>query len=314
MDSLQNKRLVIFGCGYVGSALARAAMKAGAQVTALTRNPEKAAALGADGVRDVVVGELSSTDWHGRIAPGADFVVNCVSSGGGGLDGYRRSYVGGMKSILHWAATGAQPVGTFVYTSSTSVYPQGNGAVVDESATPLVNVAGGGALVEAENLLRSAAAEVRRRWFILRLAGIYGPGRHLLLDQLRAGADMLPGTGNNRLNLVHRDDVVATIQSCLAAPTGVANEVFNVSDGQPATKREIVEWLAQQLGRAVPMFDGIQPPSARRGGEPVPDRIISNARLRARLNWRPRFPSFREGYRALLDLPEGFLSAQSQRE
>jgi nucleoside-diphosphate-sugar epimerase len=230
------------------------------------------------------------------------------------LEGYRRSYIGGMKSILHWAATGAQPVGAFVYTSSTSVYPQGEGAVVDESATPLANVAGGGALVEAENLLRSASTEVRRRWFVLRLAGIYGPGRHLLLDQLRAGADVLPGTGNNRLNLVHRDDVVATILDCLGAPTGVANEIFNVSDGQPATKREVVEWLAQQLGRPVPVFDGIQPPSARRGGEPVPDRLISNAHLRACLHWRPRIPSFREGYRALLDARQESPGAQSQRE
>jgi nucleoside-diphosphate-sugar epimerase len=121
---------------------------------------------------------------------------------------------------------------------------------------------------------------------------------------LRAGADVLPGTGHNRLNLVHRDDVVATILACLTAPAGVTNEIFNVSDGQPATKREVVEWLARQLGRAVPVFDGVQPPSARRGGEPVPDRLISNAHLRARLNWRPQFPSFREGYRALLDARE----------
>ncbi len=313
MDSLQNKRPVIFGCGYGGSALARAALVAGMQVTALTRNPEKAAGLGADGVRDIVVSELSSTDWHGRIAPSADFVVNCVSSGGGGLEGYRRSYIDGMKSILQWATTGTVPVGTFVYTSSTSVYPQGDGAVVDESAAPLANVAGGGALVEAENLLRSASAEVRERWFVLRLAGIYGPGRHLLLDQLRAGADVLPGTGNNRLNLVHRDDVLATILDCLVAPTGVANEIFNVSDGQPATKREVVAWLAQQLGRAAPGFDGLQPPSARRGGEPVPDRFISNAHLRACLHWRPRFPSFREGYRALLDAREESPGARSQQ-
>jgi len=134
MNSIHGKRLVIFGCGYVGSALASAAVAAGARVEALTRNAEKAVALRAVGLTNVVVAELSSADWHGLISPGADFVVNCVSSGGGGTDGYRRSYVAGMQSILAWASAGGDPAGTMVYTSSTSVYPQGGGAVVDESA------------------------------------------------------------------------------------------------------------------------------------------------------------------------------------
>ena len=300
MEALHGKRLVIFGCGYVGSALASVAVRAGAHVTALTRNPEKATALTSTGVSEVVVAELSSTEWHGRIAAGADFVVNCVSSGGGGPEGYRRSYVGGMRSVLAWAATGAKPADTFVYTSSTSVYPQGDGAVVTEATLPLATVAGGGALVEAENLLRAAPASARRRWFILRLAGIYGPQRHALLDQLRAGIGTLAGAGTNRLNLVHRDDIVAAILACLAAPGVVADEVFNVSDGAPVPKAEMVAWLAGRLGRPAPGFDGIQPASPRRGGEPVPDRIVSNARLGEHLGWRPRYPDYRAGYEQIL--------------
>ncbi len=300
MSSLHGKRLVIFGCGYVGSALARAAAERGAQVTALTRNAEKAAALRLAGMHQVIAADLATDEWHARIAHGPDFVLNCVSSGGGGLEGYRRSYVEGMRSILAWAGAGSKPVGTFIYTSSTSVYTQGGGAVVDESSAQLATVAGGGALVEAENLLRAAAASARRRWFILRLAGLYGPGRHALLDQLREGADVLAGTGTNHLNLAHRDDVVAAILACCAAPSDVAGEIFNVADGAPATKAEVMVWLAAQLGRPPPRFDGVQPASARRGGEPVPDRIISNAKLQRVLDWRPQYPTFREGYAEIL--------------
>ena len=131
MESLHGKRLVIVGCGYVGTAVAREACRAGLKVEALTRNPARAAELAALGAHPVVA-DLATDTWHGRLAPGADLVLNCVSSGGGGLDGYRRSYVEGMRSLLTWARRG--PAGTIVYTSSTSVYPQDGGVMVDETA------------------------------------------------------------------------------------------------------------------------------------------------------------------------------------
>src|SRR4051812_48254527 len=131
------KKLIIFGAGYVGSALAREAVEGGLSVVALTRNREKAGALTAMGVQ-VVIADLGSSNWHSQIESQADYVVNCVSSGGGGVEGYRRSYLEGMQSVLAWAGrgksqTGGSPsdgIGTFVYTSSTSVYPQSEGARV----------------------------------------------------------------------------------------------------------------------------------------------------------------------------------------
>jgi nucleoside-diphosphate-sugar epimerase len=297
MASLHGKRLVIFGCGYVGSALARAAMASGAQVEALTRNSEKAAALRALGLAKVVVAELSSSDWHGQIAGGPDFVVNCVSAGGG-PDGYRQSYVAGLQSILAWAAAGGAPPGTLVYTSSTSVYAQGDGVVVDESAPAEGGTPNGRIIRESELLLQHAAPAVVRRHFILRLAGIYGPGRHHLLDQLRTGATALGGSGAHRLNLAHREDIVAAILACLVAPSAVANEIFNVADTAPALREDVVRWLAAWLGRPVPGFDGGT--TSRRGGAPMPDRVISSAKIQRVLGWRPQFPDYRAGFEAIL--------------
>jgi nucleoside-diphosphate-sugar epimerase len=298
MSPIAGKRLVIFGCGYVGSALARSALSVGAKVEALTRNPEKAATLRAAGLGNVVVADLASADWHGQIAGDADFVVNCVSSGG--PESYRRSYVGGMQSVLAWAARGPGPVGTFVYTSSTAVYPQGGGVTVDESAPAEGSTPNGAIIRESEILLQQAPATVVRRHFILRLAGIYGPGRHHLLDQLRTGTASLGGSGDYRLNLAHRDDIVAAILASLGAPPSIANEVFNVADSAPALRAEVVAWLAAKLGRPVPGFDGSA--ATRRGGAPMPDRVISNARIRRVLGWRPRYPDYRAGYETLLSL------------
>ncbi len=299
----RGKHLVVFGAGYVGGAVAREAVRLGARVTALTRNPAKVAALAADGC-DVVVDELASEAWHGKIerANGSvDFVLNCVSSGGGGIEGYRQSYVEGMKSILAWAggALGASGgVGTFVYTSSTSVYSQSGGARVDESAPVGEAVGTPAVLLEAEEWLRGATAVARRRWFILRLAGIYGPGRHRLLDQLRAGETEIDGRGEHRLNLIHRDDIVSAVLGAFAAPEAVANEIFNVADEGAVAKSEVVGWLASQLGRPVPSFTGAAVAGRRVG---TPDRVIANDKIKAALGWSPRYADFRAGYRALLE-------------
>jgi nucleoside-diphosphate-sugar epimerase len=292
MSFLAGKRLVIFGCGYIGTAVAERAGAAGARVTALTRNAEKAAALRAAG-HEAIVADLAGEEWHARIAGGADLVLNCVSSGGGGVDAYRRSYVAGLESILAWArARGA--AGTLIYTSSTSVYAQGDGALVDETMPTVAATERAAVLIEAERLVRESGAAARR-WWILRLAGIYGPGRFHLLGQVRAGE--VAGIGPHRLNLIHRDDAAAAILAAFAAPPGLGNEALNLADDGAAPKAEVVAWLAARLGLPPPRFTGA-PAGGRRAV--TPDRAIANARAKAVLGWRPAWPTFREGAASLL--------------
>ena len=294
-EKFSGRRLVVFGAGFVGGELARQALARGMRVTALTRNAEKAAALARLGA-EAIEADLAGDGWHARVAGAADFVVNCVGAGGGGLAGYRRSYVGGMRSVSAWAARAA--AGTLVYTSSTSVYPQDGGVRVDETAPTEAADEAGKILLEAEALARGCACG---RWFILRLAGLYGPGRHRLLDELRAGAAALPGRGAHHLNLVHRDDAVAAIWSALDAPADCTGGIFNVADDCAATRSEVAAWLAARLGVAAPAFT-----DAAAGGRRAvsPDRIIDNARIKSALGWRPRFPDFRAGYENLLSQPE----------
>ncbi|MGA3006424.1 MAG: NAD-dependent epimerase/dehydratase family protein [Opitutaceae bacterium] len=298
-EFFRGKRLVVLGAGYVGGELARQALDRGLRVTALTRNHEHATALAALGA-EAVVADLAGEGWHRRIDGGAEYVANCVGAGGGGLEGYRRSYVDGLASIIKWARVRG-PVGTLVYTSSTSVYPQGGGQTVDERAPTEGVGERAQLLLQAEAQLRepgnSAAAAVRpcRRWFILRLAGIYGPGRHPLLEQVRAGE--VAGRGDPHLNLIHRDDAVAAVWAALGAPPTTADEIFNVADDGAATKAEIAGWLAAQLGGPAPRFTGA--PAAGRD-RVTPDRLIATGKLKSSLGWRPRYPTFREGYREIL--------------
>jgi nucleoside-diphosphate-sugar epimerase len=295
----------IFGCGYVGGALARSLLAEGVRVGALTRNTGKAMELRAlqrrgstcgdrRSLAEVVEGELDSSAWHNQIKDSYAAVVNCVSSAGGGLAGYRKSYLEGQRSILKWAKT--QAIQSYVHTGSTSVYPQDGGATVDESADTAEAPPTGRVLLESEALLAAAGLP---NWYVLRLAGIYGPGRHYLLDQLRDGAGEIPGRGDYALNMIHRDDIVAAIRSALAgrAPSGI----YNVADDAPATKAEVLAWLADQLGLPAPSFnpDEVSERLKRRGGR-MPHRLVSNAKARAELDWRPRYPNYRKGYAALL--------------
>lgn len=287
-------RLVIFGCGYVGAAVAARALREGVRVVALTRNQLKAESLRAQGV-EVVVADLAEKSWHEQIRGRVDWVLNAVSSGGGGVDGYRHSYLGGMRSISEWARTQVR-VGTLAYTSSTSVYPHDRGVVVDETAATSEANDRSRILLETEALVKACFAEnACERYFILRLAGIYGPGREHLVEQVRSGE--VAGHGEHRLNLAHRDDIAAAIWSVFRAPPSIANEVFNVADDAPASKAEVAGWIANQLGLPPPRFTGA-PAGGRRAV--TPDRVIANTKLKTMLGWKPAFPSFREGYAASL--------------
>jgi len=222
----------------------------------------------------------------------------------------------------------ADRVGTIVYTSSTGVYPQGGGATVDEDspvAPPDTNTRAG-ILTAAEQVLQRDCVPASTRWFILRLAGLYGPGRSHLLDQVLKNA-ALPiddqwasagGPASHRLNLVHIEDAAAAIWAAFAAPAALANRIYNVADDAPAPKCEVLTWLVAQVGKFP------KSPSLTAEGRPasvcdreidrpateaavtdrrrrvVPDRIISNARLKCELGWQPRYSDYRAGYAKML--------------
>jgi len=291
------KRLVLFGCGYVGTQLAREAIAAGLSVTALTRNANKASSLEEMGVAKVVLASLESVEWHSQIDPKQDYVVNCVSSGRGDTAAYQKSYLEGMKSVLEW---GRGSSATFVYTGSTSVYDQDEGEVVTEVSPAVPANEKAQVLRETEKLLQETSEKSFVRWFILRLAGIYGPERHYLLDQLQRGETRFSGSGQHRLNLIHRDDICSAIWACLGAPAEVRNEIFNCSDDLAAPKVDVLNWLAERIQASPPVWEETVSVKGR-GGRLIRDRIISHEKLTQVLGWKPSYPSYREGYVQILE-------------
>lgn len=274
-------RVLIVGCGFVGAAAADLFHRAGWEVHGWTHSGESAARLNAEKPYPVSAHDITVADRvlaaAGKMAggPALDALVDCVSSGRGGAEQYRRVYLDGARHLL-----AAFEPGRFVFTGSTSVYTQTDGAWVDEASVAAPDRDTGRVLLETEAAVLAAPGGC-----VARLAGIYGPGRSALLRKFVSGEAVIEGDGARWLNQIHRDDAAAALFR-LAQPD-VEPGVYNVSDDTPSTQRDLYGGLAAL--HALPL-----PPSGpidldrKRGWT---SKRVNNARLRA-LGWRPAYPSF----------------------
>ncbi len=284
-------RTLIIGCGYIGLPLGAELVRQGHEVIGIGRSAEGRADLKEAGIK-AVNADLTQPESLRRLEGPFDWVVNCVSSSHGGLEDYRRVYLEGTRHLIEWL--GAQPPKKFIYTSSTGVYGQDNGAVVKEEhptepATETARV-----LVETEQLLLAAAREKKFPAAILRVAGIYGPRRIHLLQQFIANEARIEGKGERHLNMIHRDDVVGAIIAALknARP----GEAYNASDDEPVAQVHFLRWLSETLGKWMPPAATPEELAKKKRG--VTNKKVSNRRLKMELGYQLKFPTFRQGYTA----------------
>ena len=293
MDTrILKKSVIIFGCGYIGSELAKVCLGKGWSVTALTRNLETSDKIRQMGVQ-VYTGKLESDSWWEKITGSYDFVINTVGAASPSVQGYEQSYLHGMRSILGWIVKGGRSLQSLLFTSSSSVYPQADGSLVNEESSTKGVPERGRILLAAENECLSGIPQIAFKRNVIRFSGLYGPGRHLLVDKIREGEPM-GGCPDRYLNLLHRDDAVSAILSVLNSAGG--SGIFNACDGQHATRGQIARWVANRLGVPAPVFTGT---GSDRGG----NRRVDSSKLMQSTKWVPKFSNFQSGY-------EDFLATQ----
>lgn len=283
-------RVLILGCGYVGLEAGRQLVSAGHSVVGLCRTPERSSVLEAAGV-EPAVGDLTLRSDLERLSGPFDAVINTVSSSRGGAAEYRSVYLEGTRTVLEWLRS--HPLKRYAYTSSTSVYAQTDGSLVDETAPATPGGETGGLLRETEELL---LREVRERDFpavILRVAGIYGPERGFLFQKFLAGEATVSGDGRRFINMVHRDDVASALVQVM--DPSIAPGLYNCADDAPVTQHEFLAWAARELDLPMPPSAPEPAPGTRKRG--VSHKRVSNAKLRA-TGWSPAFPTWREGYQS----------------
>jgi nucleoside-diphosphate-sugar epimerase len=284
-------RVLIVGCGYVGLPLGAALAAVGNEVFGLRRAAWGGAEAEWAGI-EPLAGDITRPEDLAGLPTGYDWVVNCVSSAAGGAEGYRSLYVRGTLNLLEWLA--ARPPRKFVYTSSTAVYGQNDGSVVDESAPtePLAETAR--VLVEAEKVLAEA---VRQRGFpavIMRLGGIYGPGRGYWFKAYLSGEARIEDGGGRVLNMIHRDDVVGALIAALEK--GRPGGIYNGVDDEPVTQLGFFQWLSGALGGAMPPAAPEAPGTPRKRGST--NKRVSNRKLKTELGYAFKYATFRQGYEA----------------
>jgi len=274
-------RVLIAGCGYVGSALAALRRDAGDQVTGLRRSasplPEGVRSVRADVAQPATLCSL----------PPADAVVYAVSAAAREDAAYEQAYVTGLHNLIV-ALRPASP--RLLFVSSTAVYAQQDGSWVDEGSATRPRHFSGRRLLQGEALARAAGVES----CAVRLGGIYGPGRSALLERVRCGAAPVAPGPPRYTNRIHRDDAAGVLSFLLDLPK-LPGCVLGV-DCEPAPEAVVIGWLARCLGAPEPPALAPEPGSRRAGG----NRRCSNRLLRE-AGFRFRYPSFREGYAALLE-------------
>ena len=284
-------RILIVGCGYVGLPLGTELVRQGHMVFGLRRSAGGDEELRAVGIEPLIADITNRSDLA-KLPATYDWVVNCVSSSKGGLAEYRHVFLQGTHHLIDWLS--ASPPRKFVYTSSTSVYGQTDGSSVKETSPTDPTSDTARVLVETERLLLQATQSRPFPAVILRVAGIYGPGRGHLFQQYLKGEAKIPGEGLRIINMIHRDDLITAIIAALK--NGRPGEIYNVADDEPIAHIHFFRWLSETLGKDMPPFAAEIDPSERKRG--LTNKRVQNRKLKMELGCQFKYPNFRIGYTA----------------
>lgn len=306
---------LLFGCGYLGSRVARLWRDRGEAVTIVTRKPTKAAELSAEGYRAIVADVCD----HATLVdlPPAETVLFAV--------GYERGaaataasakpieevYAGGLSNVLNKLRSNLPahsplpiPHSAFtsplvIYISSTGVYADAEGDWVDEETPARPIREGGRACLAAEQVLAGHPLGVRS--IVLRPAGIYGPQRIPRAETLRRG-EPIDAPPDGFLNLIHVDDlarIVCDVERLAHGGEIALPRTFNVADGHPVVRREYYRELARLLDAPPPRFvESKQVCQAVLRA--AADKRIATSRLTSEVAPNFAYPSFREGLAAIV--------------
>ena len=264
-SNASRRLLLIAGAGDTGQRLAALAA-GGWDVLALRRSGLPVA----EGVR-AVRADLCSGEGFAALPGRLDALVFCAAPGERTEAAYRALYRDGLRRLLDRGG-----IGRVLFVSSTAVYAEDAGGVVDETTPADASAFNGRVLREAEDEL-----VVHPDAAVLRASGIYGPGRERMWSRARRDEAGEPRWTNR----IHVDDVAGALWHLLEAPR--IDRIYCGNDDQPVLEHVLLDGLRARLG--LPVL-GAAP-------GPVTGKRVSNVRLRAS-GWRPRWPSWREGYAA----------------
>lgn len=289
-------KLTILGCGFSGIAIARAALQRTPPIDVLgTRRSQDALdALRVHGIDALLLDGVPSRAAIERLACTTHLISSVAPAREPPLSDPIHALIAGL------AAAGRLPSLRWIgYLSTIGVYGDHEGAWVDET-TPCRSAQPRSLMrIQAEQAWRALASELHCPLAVLRLSGIYGPGRNAVRDALHGRARILIKPGQ-RFNRIHVDDLA---QAALLAAECAFDGVLNVSDDEPAPPQDVVRFAHALTERdpptAVAFEDAELSPMAR--SFYAENKRVDNARSKRVLGLQYRFPDYRTGLAALLE-------------
>lgn len=291
--------ICIIGCGYVGLELASQLSHRGHDVTGVRRSEQGLEAIESAGSRVTAVQADVTKPETLAALPDVETVVFAASSGGRGSEAARNVYVDGLKNVIKEYGTRQRTPDRVVYTSSTGVYGDHDGAWVDEETPLNPRTEKTRVLATAESVALEMTPEYGMSGTVVRFGGLYGPERYRLERYLEG-----PVTAGY-LNMVHRVDAAGSIRYLVTE--GLAKDAVVLAvDDEPVDKHRFADWLAAECQVDPPekqtvahrTAEGNLSEAARRRLQT--SKRCSNDRLKA-LGYEFQYPTFRQGYREAIE-------------
>jgi len=294
------QQIFIAGCGYIGERIARLCQESGGSAVCMVRSAENASRLQSAGFTTI-----AATLDNGAETPslnlGGSILLYLIPPPGGGISDSR------ARNFISQIPEAEKPV-KIIYMSATSVYGGGRGDVVTEESPVNPDSAMGKRRLDAERAFAQYGAARNIPVVILRVSGIYGPGR-LPLMQISQGQPLLREEESGPSNRIHADDLAAI---CIkAAEVGVEGDIFNISDGHPSSMTSYFNACADALG--FPRQPQVTLAEARLVMSPLmlsyvsQTRVVDNRRMLDRLNVNLRYEALSDGLAASLPGTNGHL-------
>ncbi len=277
-------KILIIGCGAIGTQLAHVLSAKGHQVTGLKRNPPKTAT----GNINYFSADITSPADLEDLPTDFDFVYFIVSPDGRNEQSYRAIYESGLNNLLNkFSQAGSHP--HWIFVSSTSVYGQSQGEWVDEDSVAQPDNATSQLIRQAEQKLMDSDPDN----IVVRFSGIYGPGREYLL-RMAMQAPAIQQNPPYFTNRIHQQDCIGVLAFLLERRlAGVALEqCYLASDDDPAPMWDVMSWLAEHMN--------CQPPTVKStDNHCAMNKRCDNQRLKA-LGYQFHYPGYKDGYLELI--------------
>lgn len=288
------QKLYLIGCGDVGARVARLALQSGTAVTALARNMSKCAGL-RETSTELLQADLDDGESLPPLNMGGAAVIYSAPPPGGGIQDTR------AKNFIDSVRPGNEPA-KLVYISTTSVYGTCGGELVTEERPANPGNHTGKRRLDAEERFLAWGRETGVAIVILRVAGIYGPGR-IPMDRILGRHPVLNEADAGYSNRIHADDLA---RICLAAlDRGEDGDIFNVCDGETSTMTDYFNAITDQLGLPrlpqVPLAEAREAMTPLMFGYMTESRRIDNTKMLTKLGITLLYPTLQDGLKATLE-------------